>query len=83
MGYGMARNLRSKIDKDTTLVVCDVNPEAIDKFKSEMSDHGPIEVAKNGFEAVQKAVSGLLLALTYCHCMARLTDECCRIRCSP
>ena len=51
MGYGMARNLRSKIDKDTTFVVCDVNQEAIDRFKAEMSDHGPIEVTKNGFEA--------------------------------
>ncbi|KAK5953050.1 hypothetical protein OHC33_005618 [Knufia fluminis] len=55
MGYGMAVNLRSKVGKETTLVVCDVNQEAIDRFKAENSDHGPIEVAKNGFEAVQKA----------------------------
>lgn len=59
MGYGMAVNLRSKVGKETTLVVCDVNQEAIDRFKAENSDHGPIEVAKNGFEAVQKAVSAL------------------------
>jgi len=57
MGYGMARNIREKVGKETTLIVCDLNQEAIDRFKTESSDHGPIEIVKNGFEAIQKAVS--------------------------
>lgn len=57
MGYDMAVNLRTKVNRDTTLVVCDVNQEAIDRFRAEVMDHGPIEVARNGFEAIQKAVS--------------------------
>lgn len=55
MGYGMARNMREKVGKETTLIVCDLNQEAIDRFKTESSDHGPIEIVKNGFEAIQKA----------------------------
>ncbi len=56
MGYGMAVNLRTKVNRDITLVVCDVNQEAVDRFRAEVTDHGPIEVARNGFEAIQKAV---------------------------
>jgi len=57
MGYGMAMNLRSKIGKEFTLVVCDLNGEVLDQFKAETSGLGPVEVVKNGFEAIQKAVS--------------------------
>lgn len=56
MGYGMAINLRSKLDKSTTFYVCDVSTDAINRFKSEMQDHGPVEVVKNGAEAVEVAV---------------------------
>jgi len=62
MGYGMARNMREKVGKETTLVVCDLNQEAIDKFIAESSEHGPIEIVKNGFEAIQKAVSRVMCA---------------------
>lgn len=57
MGYGMAVNLRSKLDKSLTFYICDVNQEAIKRFKSELDGYGPIEVAQNGAEAVQVAVS--------------------------
>lgn len=57
MGYPMAVNLRSKIGKDKTIVVCDVSAKACDKFKAEESVHGPIEIVKNGFEAIERAVS--------------------------
>jgi 3-hydroxyisobutyrate/3-hydroxypropionate dehydrogenase len=50
-------NLRSKLDKTAKLYICDVSVEAIDRFKSEMDGYGPIEVVKNGYEAVQVAVS--------------------------
>lgn len=57
MGYGMALNLRSKLDSSTTVYVCDVNAEAIARFKTEMEAQGPIEVVVNAFEALQVAVS--------------------------
>lgn len=56
MGYPMAVNLRSKIGKEKTMVVCDVNAEACEKFKAEESKHGPIEIIGNAYEAMQIAV---------------------------
>ena len=56
MGYGMAVNLRSKMDKGRTLYICDVSDAAIRRFRSEMDGRGPIEVVKNGAEAIQAAV---------------------------
>ena len=56
MGYGMAVNLRSKMDKNQTLYICDTSEEAIKKFQSEMSGHGPIQVVENGAEAVDHTV---------------------------
>lgn len=56
MGFGMALNLRSKLDRATTMYVCDTDSTAIEKFRSEVGDRGPIEVVANGCEAVQRAV---------------------------
>jgi hypothetical protein len=56
MGYGMAVNLRSKMDPSMTLLICDVAEAALDKFQTQMAEKGPISVVKNGFEAAQKAV---------------------------
>lgn len=56
MGHGMAVNLRAKMNEDWTLYVCDVNNEAIERFESETSGHGPVKVVKNAFEAIQVAV---------------------------
>lgn len=57
MGYPMAVNLRAKIGKDKTIVVCDVSAQACDKFKAEELAHGPIEIVRNGYEAIERAVS--------------------------
>lgn len=57
MGYSMAVNLRSKMNPNATLFVCDVNEIAISKFVKENSHKGPIEIIKTGAEAVAKAVS--------------------------
>jgi len=59
MGYPMAVNLRSKVGSETTLLVCDVSQEAIQRFKDQMQGQGPIEVVKNGYEAAIAAVRGL------------------------
>jgi hypothetical protein len=56
MGYGMAINLRTKLDNSTTFYVCDVNQDAIDRFKDEMNGQGQIEVVRNGADAVRVAV---------------------------
>lgn len=57
MGYGMAVNLRKKLDQDLSFYVCDVNDEAIERFKLEVSGQGPVYAVKNGFDAMIAAVS--------------------------
>ena len=56
MGYGMAVNLRSKLNRSQTLYVCDVSDQAIQQFQSEVDGKGPVEVVKNGAEASKSAV---------------------------
>ncbi|KIY00359.1 uncharacterized protein Z520_04044 [Fonsecaea multimorphosa CBS 102226] len=51
----MAVNLRTKMPKDMTLVVSDVSQAAISGFQEQMKDVGPVVVAANGCEAIQKA----------------------------
>ena len=55
MGYGMAVNLRKKMDSSQTLLICDVNEGALEKFQAEMNQ-GPIQVVKTGAEAATRAV---------------------------
>lgn len=56
MGYPMAVNLRSKIGKEKTIVVSDVDMSVCERFKSDMSEHGPVSIVKNAYEAVRVAV---------------------------
>lgn len=63
----MAKNLRAKIPDSDTLVVCDVNKEATQRFVDEVgvaaSGTGKglgVEIAKNSRECAEKSVSGLL-----------------------
>lgn len=55
MGYPMAVNLRKGLSSEYTLLICDVNKDAIAKFQKEMGGQGPIEVVENGSEAVKRA----------------------------
>ncbi|KAF4553930.1 Hypothetical protein D9617_5g068050 [Elsinoe fawcettii] len=55
MGYPMAVNLRKKMPSSDKLLICDVSTNALSRFQSEMSGNGPIEVVKNGAEAVSQA----------------------------
>jgi len=57
MGYPMAMNLRSGLGPDKTLLICDVNVEALDKFVAETAGKGPTEKIASGFEAAKRAVS--------------------------
>lgn len=56
MGYPMAKNLRAGLGPDKTLLICDVNDEALSRFKQETEGQGPVEVISNGFEATKAAV---------------------------
>ena len=61
MGYPMAKNLRAGLGPDKTLVICDVNPQAIESFRSEVGSKEVVEVTSNGYEAAMMAVSSSTL----------------------
>lgn len=53
----MAVNLRSRMNPDQTLLVCDVSEEAIVRFQHQTQGKGVVKVVKNGYEAATEAVS--------------------------
>ncbi|KAK4230307.1 NAD binding domain of 6-phosphogluconate dehydrogenase-domain-containing protein [Podospora fimiseda] len=56
MGYPMAKNLRAGLGPDKTLLICDVNTEALERFIAETpKDQGPVEIVTNGHEAAKAA----------------------------
>lgn len=60
MGYPMAKNLRAGLSPDKTLLICDVNVDAMGCFKTEMEGKGPVETISNAFEAAKAAVRHLI-----------------------
>ena len=56
MGYGMARNVRQKIPKSSTLYVFDLNKAALEKFVAETKNDGPVEVCSSAKAVVDHAV---------------------------
>jgi 3-hydroxyisobutyrate dehydrogenase len=68
MGYPMAKNLRAGLGPDKTLLICDVNNDALHRFKAETEGQGPVEIVNNGFEAAKAAVSKLTDILTEVYC---------------
>jgi 3-hydroxyisobutyrate/3-hydroxypropionate dehydrogenase len=56
MGYPMAKNLREGLSSDKTLLICDVNKDALERFQNEAGGKGPVTIVKNGFEAAKAAV---------------------------
>lgn len=58
MGYPMAVNLCSKLDKDKVMVICDVDKGALQKFEAEASaGQRRVIIAKSAAEAIGMAVS--------------------------
>ncbi|KAF3385195.1 hypothetical protein F1880_003074 [Penicillium rolfsii] len=65
MGYNMAKNLRAKIPASDTLIVRDVNEEAVKRFVAEAqeaarnngagADEGRVEIAENAREVAEKS----------------------------
>lgn len=60
MGYGMAVNLRTKMDPSWSLLISDVNKAALEKFQSQLKSQGSISIVENGAEAASKAVRPIL-----------------------
>lgn len=54
MGYGMAQNLRAKIPKSSTLVICEIVKKRRDQFVAEME--GLIKVAHSPKEVAEQSV---------------------------
>lgn len=54
MGWGMAKNLRSKIPPSSRLIICELVQERRDKFVAETK--GLVEVAASPREVAQSAV---------------------------
>ena len=57
MGFPMAKNLHAGLGPENTLLISDVNTEAINRFKRETEGKALVEVVGNGFEAIKAAVS--------------------------
>ncbi|KAI1420047.1 6-phosphogluconate dehydrogenase [Xylaria sp. FL1777] len=55
MGYPMAKNLLSGLGPEKTLLICDVNAEALDRFMKEAHGQANVEFISNGFQATKVA----------------------------
>ncbi|KAL6362959.1 hypothetical protein LRP88_02359 [Fusarium phalaenopsidis] len=55
MGYPMALNLHAGLGSDKTLLICDTNLEALDRFEAEARGKATIKIVSNGFEAAKAA----------------------------
>ena len=49
----MAVNLRSRLSPGYTLLVADVNQDAISRFQKQVERESPVAVESNGFEAAK------------------------------
>jgi len=70
MGYGMARNVRQKIPKSSTLYVFDLDKAALERFVAETKNDGLVKVVSSAKEVVDNAVCYLIpmsLTVGYCH----------------
>lgn len=57
MGHGMAKNIRLKIAASSTLVIYDINQDAMHEFVKDFGKHGNIVEAASPKEVAEKAVS--------------------------
>ena len=56
MGFPMARNLRAKIPKSSTLIICEVVEAQVKKFLAENESVGQLQIAKTPKEVAEQAV---------------------------
>jgi 3-hydroxyisobutyrate dehydrogenase-like beta-hydroxyacid dehydrogenase len=55
MGFAMAMNIRKNIPASSTLYINDINPSACERFRTEYSSFGPIEIVSTAREAAENA----------------------------
>ncbi|KAK0109371.1 hypothetical protein ONS96_003186 [Cadophora gregata f. sp. sojae] len=55
MGYPMAVNLRNGLSPDYTLLICDVNKDALSRFQKQTEGKGPVGIIETGKEAVEQS----------------------------
>lgn len=55
MGYPMAVNLRNGLSPEYTLLICDVNKDALSRFQNQTEGKGPVKVIETGKEAVSQS----------------------------
>jgi 3-hydroxyisobutyrate dehydrogenase-like beta-hydroxyacid dehydrogenase len=55
MGFAMAMNIRKKIPVSSTLYLNDINESACERFRTEYSSFGPIEIVSTAREAAENA----------------------------
>ncbi|KAF2815576.1 putative 3-hydroxyisobutyrate dehydrogenase [Mytilinidion resinicola] len=57
MGYPMAKNIRTKMSRQSNLWVYDVQREVCERFAQEFKDSGPISIANSAKEVAQNALT--------------------------
>lgn len=55
MGYGMARNLRTKLPQSAKFVLCEIDESRREEFVKELSPKGPIDIVDSPKEVAAKA----------------------------
>ena len=63
MGWGMANNLRSKIPKSSSLVVCEIVKPRLEDWVAQAP--GAVSVASSPRDVAERSVSGLVLNLIH------------------
>ncbi|KAL2832187.1 NAD binding domain of 6-phosphogluconate dehydrogenase-domain-containing protein, partial [Aspergillus pseudoustus] len=75
MGYRMAANLRRALPASTTLYVNDLNSAACEKFKREVGEHGPVEIAPTAMDAASNASTVFSIVTASAHVRSVYLDE--------
>ncbi|ETS80076.1 hypothetical protein PFICI_07605 [Pestalotiopsis fici W106-1] len=57
MGYGMARNVRQKMDPKAKLLINDVDRGICERFVQELSGFGPVKIVDNAKEVATEALT--------------------------
>ncbi|KIX99559.1 uncharacterized protein Z520_05135 [Fonsecaea multimorphosa CBS 102226] len=74
MGFHMAGNIRSKMDRSSTLHIFDVNNASCQDFVHKFGDLGPVRIAKSSKEVAEASKTVLSMVPMDQHCRAVYLD---------